>query len=205
MRKLLLIFTLLTSACSASYYQRQIEEVQGTLTSLEVIESLTDVYYPAGTPDADARASVDIRKFENPCTTDFDATMERLNTRVNSHTSDPDKFLAAIKQHRPAVLETVAAFEKCAAQFGFSATQTLRTKQGRVTYGDYTAEGIRIAERIVQIRDGAEASANTRATLQTIACALAGAGAVSVRGYYRRDGTYVRPHTRSAPNRASGC
>ena len=205
MKKFPFVLVLVLSGCSASYYQRQIEEVRGDLTSLEVIESLTDVNYPSGTPDADARASIDIRKFENPCTTDFDSTMERLNKRVNSQTSDPDKFLAAIRQHRPAVLEAVATFESCAAQFSFSATHTLRTKQGKVTYGDYTAEGIRIAERIVQIRDGAKASANTRATLQTIACALAGAGTVSVRGYYRRDGTYVRPHTRSAPNRAGGC
>ncbi|MDH4459566.1 MAG: hypothetical protein QE272_12785 [Nevskia sp.] len=205
MRILLLLFALLISSCSATYYQKQIKEVQKDLAHLEVSESLTEVYYPAGTPDANAQASIDIRKFETPCTVNFDAMMEKLSTRVNSQTSDLEKFLAAIKQYRPAVLEAVATFEKCAAKLGFSATQTLRTKQGRVTYGDYTAKGLHIAERVAQVQDSAEASESARATLQSIVCTLAGAGTVSVRGYYRRDGTYVRPHTRSAPNHAGGC
>lgn len=35
-------------------------------------------------------------------------------------------------------------------------------------------------------------------------CVTGSCGSVSVRGYYRKDGTYVRPHTRSRPGSGSG-
>lgn len=35
-------------------------------------------------------------------------------------------------------------------------------------------------------------------------CVTATCGPVSVKGYYRKDGTYVRPHTRSAPGAGRG-
>lgn len=38
----------------------------------------------------------------------------------------------------------------------------------------------------------------------TAPCVTGSCGSVSVRGYYRKDGTYVRPHTRSRPGSGSG-
>jgi hypothetical protein len=51
----------------------------------------------------------------------------------------------------------------------------------------------------VRIRHAARESGSRPAA--TSAPASTGSGTVHVRGYYRRDGTYVRPHTRSRPRR----
>lgn len=45
-----------------------------------------------------------------------------------------------------------------------------------------------------------ESSNKTKSTSYSPGSSSSG-GTVSVRGYYRKDGTYVRPHTRSAPRR----
>jgi hypothetical protein len=45
------------------------------------------------------------------------------------------------------------------------------------------------------------ASATTRPSYDTPGRSTSSSGSVHVRGYYRKDGTYVRPHTRSRPRR----
>jgi endonuclease YncB( thermonuclease family) len=72
----------------------------------------------------------------------------------------------------------------------------------RVTFesaDEAEAAGFRAAKNCPGAAPGTGTTSSTRA--DTSASPSSSSGRVQVRGYYRKDGTYVRPHTRSAPRR----
>jgi hypothetical protein len=64
----------------------------------------------------------------------------------------------------------------------------LESSYSRQTKSDYSAKS----------NDGGSVGVSTRST------GSSNGGSVSVKGYYRKDGTYVKPHTRSTPKRSGG-
>jgi hypothetical protein len=87
--------------------------------------------------------------------------------------------------------QVIAAYRPQAARLG-ATWITVDPSNGRRRVVAYRVpSGVRIR----RVRESADTSTGTTATPSS----SSGSGSVQVRGYRRRDGTYVRPHTRSRP------
>jgi hypothetical protein len=87
--------------------------------------------------------------------------------------------------------EVIAAYRPRMARLGATWVTLYRKGSQHWIAGYYVPAGVRTAR-------AARAGTPARDRVSSPP-ASTGSGSVHVRGYYRRDGTYVRPHTRSRP------
>lgn len=97
----------------------------------------------------------------------------------------------SLRSHSDA--QVIAAYSPRMARLGVTWLTLYRKGSQHWIAGYYVPVGVRAAR-------AARATATTRTPDRVSSPpASTGSGSVHVRGYYRRDGTYVRPHTRSRP------
>lgn len=86
----------------------------------------------------------------------------------------------------------------------YISSSTNRKKYKKIRWGTYTGWAYNPRYTLYssyQPTNYSPSNHNSTSNSSTVSPSRSGGGTVHVKGYTRKDGTYVRPHTRSAPRR----